>query len=87
MLQRSSAIPLTATEDVWIQAHQSHEVATHSNVINAKFFAENKRVISGHIHLNGTIDYSGRARSGGEAGQVPRTTAEVLLLQMPNVKE
>ena len=50
------------------QAHPSHEVATHSNVISAKFFAENKRVISGHIHLNGTIDYSARARSGGVAG-------------------
>jgi len=50
------------------KAHQSHEVATHSNVISAKFFAENKRVISGHIHLNGTIDYSSRARSGGDAG-------------------
>ncbi|KAH8585941.1 hypothetical protein B0O99DRAFT_695975 [Bisporella sp. PMI_857] len=32
-----------------VKAHQSYEVTTHSNVIGAKFFQGNKRVISEHI--------------------------------------
>ena len=42
---------------------------THSNIISAKFFAGSQRVISGHIHIDGKIDYSNRVRSGGEASQ------------------
>ena len=51
------------------KAHQSHEVETHSNVISAKFFEGDKRIISGHIHHNGKIEYSGRARKGGAGPQ------------------
>jgi hypothetical protein len=58
------------------KAHQSHEVATHSNVISAKFFDGDKRVISGHIHLNGMIDYSSRARSGAAGSNLTWRTNE-----------
>lgn len=36
-------------------------------VISAKFYAGEQRVISGHVHINGTIDYSQKARTGGPA--------------------
>ncbi|KFG82009.1 hypothetical protein MANI_026363 [Metarhizium anisopliae] len=46
-------------------AHQSHQVQSHSNVLSVKFFEGEDRVISGHVHMNGRVDYSReRLRSG-----------------------
>ncbi|PNY27628.1 Uncharacterized protein TCAP_02448 [Tolypocladium capitatum] len=60
--------PLTMNQNnSGARAHQSHEVASHSNVISAKFYAGDQRVISGHIHINGTLDYSQKARTAGQA--------------------
>jgi hypothetical protein len=53
--------------DSGARAHQSHEVATHSNILSVKFFAGSRRVISGHVHINGQLDYSKPAR-GSSAG-------------------
>lgn len=51
------------------KAHQSSEVKSHSNVLSVKFFEGDQRVISGHIHMNGAIEYSQRARNtDGQAG-------------------
>ncbi|PVH75247.1 hypothetical protein DL98DRAFT_498677, partial [Cadophora sp. DSE1049] len=54
------------------RAHQSHEVATHSNIISVKFFAGSRRVISGHVHMNGQLDYSKPAH-GSSSAQVATT--------------
>ncbi|KAG9230119.1 hypothetical protein BJ875DRAFT_473106 [Amylocarpus encephaloides] len=54
------------------RAHQSHEVATHSNILSVKFFAGSRRVISGHVHMNGELDYSKPAH-GSSSAQVATT--------------
>ena len=40
------------------QAHQSHNVAAHTNVLSVAFYTGKTRVVSGHIHGDGTVDYS-----------------------------
>ncbi|KAJ0158924.1 hypothetical protein CTA2_10628 [Colletotrichum tanaceti] len=56
------------------KAHRSHEVPSHSNVISAKFFAGKTRVVSGHIHLDGTVDYGRpRGNTGSDREEGPST--------------
>ena len=57
--------------DSGAKAHQSHEVATHSNILIVKFFAGSRRVISGHVHMNGQLDY--RSRRTAVSAQVATT--------------
>lgn len=40
---------------------------SHSNVISAKFYDGEQRVISGHIHGDGSIDYSQKSHTSGQA--------------------
>jgi len=54
------------------RAHQSHEVDTHSNIISVKFFAGSRRVISGHVHMNGQLDF-GKPTQGSSSAQVATT--------------
>ncbi|KAI0115652.1 hypothetical protein GGR51DRAFT_556090 [Nemania sp. FL0031] len=46
------------------KAHQSHEVGHHGNVISAKFWHGEKRVISGHIMMNGYIKFGKNKEAG-----------------------
>ncbi|EFZ00777.1 hypothetical protein MAA_03373 [Metarhizium robertsii ARSEF 23] len=56
---------ITGMEIAGALAHQSHQVQSHSNVLSVKFFEGEDRVISGHVHMNGRVDYSReRLRSG-----------------------
>ncbi|KAI0182251.1 hypothetical protein EV127DRAFT_517925 [Xylaria flabelliformis] len=48
---------ITGVSFTGARAHQSHEVATHANVISAKFWTGDKRAISGHIMMNGYIEF------------------------------
>lgn len=36
-------------------------------MISAIFYAGEQRVISGHVHINGKVDYSQKARTGGQS--------------------
>ncbi|KAK0102306.1 hypothetical protein ONS95_005929 [Cadophora gregata] len=54
------------------KAHQSYEVAAHSNIISVKFFAGSKRIMSAHVHLNGKVDYS-KPTHGSSSAQVATT--------------
>ncbi|GAB0139165.1 hypothetical protein EsDP_00007378 [Epichloe bromicola] len=45
------------------KAHQSHTVNSHSNVLSVRFYAGEQKVISGHIHMNGMLEYSQKARA------------------------
>ncbi|KAK4149939.1 hypothetical protein C8A00DRAFT_37470 [Chaetomidium leptoderma] len=46
------------------KAHQSHTTKHHTNILSVKFYQGAKRIISGHVHLNGMVDYSkGGSRS------------------------
>ncbi|OAA53453.1 hypothetical protein SPI_09381 [Niveomyces insectorum RCEF 264] len=49
------------------KAHQSHTVKAHSNVLSVTFFAGEQRIVSGHIHANGAIEYGRKARASGKA--------------------
>ncbi|KAK7414535.1 hypothetical protein QQZ08_012532 [Neonectria magnoliae] len=49
------------------KAHQSHNVAAHTNVLSVAFYAGKTRVVSGHIHDDGTVDYSKGQGSQAEA--------------------
>ncbi|KAM0507561.1 hypothetical protein D7B24_006657 [Verticillium nonalfalfae] len=51
---------VTSYEIAGAKAHQSHNVEAHSNVLSVKFFAGGQRVVSGHVHLGGNIDYGKR---------------------------
>ncbi|KAL1878038.1 hypothetical protein VTK73DRAFT_8262 [Phialemonium thermophilum] len=67
---------VTGMEIAGAAAHQSHNVKTHSNVLSVKFYSEEQRVVSGHIHINGRIDYSRERRkakksSGSNQGWQP----------------
>ncbi len=57
-------------------AHQSYTVQTHSNVLSVQFYEGDRRVISGHVHMNGAIDYSSRT-VGGESWKWTPTREEV----------
>ncbi|KAG6194828.1 hypothetical protein E4U50_000532 [Claviceps purpurea] len=50
------------------KAHQSHTVPSHSSVISVAFYDGKKRIVSGHIHKNGRVDFSKAAKAGKAAG-------------------
>ncbi|KAG5950600.1 hypothetical protein E4U57_007522 [Claviceps arundinis] len=54
------------------KAHQSHTVPSHSSVISVAFYDGKKHIVSGHIHENGTVDFSklkaGKAGKASKAG-------------------
>ncbi|KAK3896904.1 hypothetical protein C8A05DRAFT_20229 [Staphylotrichum tortipilum] len=41
------------------RAHQSHTTAHHTNVLSIKYFEGAVKAVSGHIHLNGFVEYGG----------------------------
>ncbi|KAK7414627.1 hypothetical protein QQZ08_012519 [Neonectria magnoliae] len=53
------------------KAHQSHNVPSHSAVLSVAFYDGKKRIVSGHIHQDGRVDFSkaGGSSSGSASTQ------------------
>ncbi|EJP67340.1 uncharacterized protein BBA_03914 [Beauveria bassiana ARSEF 2860] len=48
------------------KAHQSRDVQAHSNVISVKFYdGDERKVVSGHVHMDGRIEYNKKLPGGG----------------------
>ncbi|KAG5998486.1 hypothetical protein E4U52_008077 [Claviceps spartinae] len=63
---------------------QSHTVPSHSAVLSVAFYDGKKRIVSGHIHKNGRVDFSkeGRNSSGSASTQPQPQFATGLIWQM-----
>jgi hypothetical protein len=49
------------------KTNQSRTVTSHVSVLSVAFYAREARVISGHVHDNGAVDYSKGRGSQAEA--------------------
>ncbi|KAM3486355.1 hypothetical protein MY8738_000571 [Beauveria namnaoensis] len=48
------------------KAHQSRDVQAHSNVISVRFYdGDEREVVSGHVHMDGRIEYNKKVPGGG----------------------
>lgn len=54
------------------KAHQSRHVAEHTNVLSVAFYDGKTRILSGHVHGDGTVDYSkAKGSQAGASSSVP----------------